>query len=319
MGNINFIYIVYVYTIVMVTYYVVGGEAFPDYSSYLELSHTGLEGTYFTEFLSQYILSSPNFNYDGFNNVDSLALFVQVVIGIISIIYIINNKESVYSFAIFFSLYLPLIITTTLRASLVYFLFFIFSLSRARFKLGVSDVLIFTFLGCFFHDSTLLISFFLIVFIFLQKSKLIYRLSPYKYIIASLMILIFGPLLKSFILSNVDLSFLGERAVYLKFDSFSNVKFIFLLCINILVLICIRERESNDLHSIYLACFLLCCLSFVFFLSSTAGIRFSIFTMSYLVATRGVLFFKFEKKIKNRVFMIFPLFLIFLFQIKILL
>ncbi|PKH05307.1 hypothetical protein [Moritella sp. Urea-trap-13] len=319
MKHLTLFYFFLLFIITLTVYYLIGGDKFPDYNNYLSIANGSVQwskGTYLTEFLTQAILIQP-IMIENINNVDILAFFVQMFIFILSMYYVRNNVNYLYPMVVFLSLYLPIFLTTTLRAAPLYFLFFIMSLKIFKSEVRYTHVFIFFILGSLFHDSVFIITGALIfskLFVFIFNSSV----KSYRYLfLISLLVLLVGSPLKEFIIQNINLDFLGERAVYLRGYEYSFMKMAYVLIINFLCLLFIVDTKVFN-SSKLIALALTLSLNVVFVLSSTAGIRYSIFILAYLIAGRGVLLHQDELFKRNPIIVLPFLLLIFFIQFRVL-
>ena len=144
------------FSVILIIYYVVGGDAFPDYSNYITISEKGgylfFENEYFFEWISRFWLANVG------SAIGDHKLSIDIFAGLIQAIYFIwlmkDSGDRRYELAKFWiTIFLgPLLITTTLRGSPAYLaIFWMVAASRSRLELMVAALAA---LG--FHDSAIL-------------------------------------------------------------------------------------------------------------------------------------------------------------------
>lgn len=318
MKNLILSNIFFMILMVLGTYYIYGGYSFPDYQTYLKIAYSGFgeEGWYFTEYLSRYILY--NGIVDGFNRVDQLTVFVQVFFLVVITSIIIKKPEDLYTTAVFVAFFSPLFMTTVLRASPLYVVFFYMCIMHICRGVGIRHVIVISFVGLLFHDSFVVLTSSLLIMMFFQ-----YKISGLRLIklvcLFSFVIAISSPVLKSSILHMFDGGILGAREVYLKKDDFSLVKVIFISLLFIGTYSVILDKDTEVHHKVN-ATILTSITNVIFVVASTAGIRFSMFAFAYVFAVRGCFLFSIERKNwANKAICSYILYLVLIFRIYLLL
>jgi hypothetical protein len=304
-------------TVLLCSYYILGGHSFPDYQAYNLIAYSDFGGDdgYFTEFLSRYILYNGLF--EGFNRVDQLALFVQLFFIVSTLFIIFKDSSKLYTVLVFVAFFSPLLITTVLRVSPLYLLFFYFSIFHIKDVVKLKHIICLGGLGSLFHDSFFLVVITLFIIWIVQKREIkisnkVLSIS----LLASICLIFISPQLKPLILVYMDKTLLGARSVYIDEDGFSIIKISFVIVLNLITISLINDRDVN-LNAKITAFILVIATNIIFLVGSTAGIRFSIFSYAYVIATRGVLLFKFEgSNSHNQIicsFLLFPLLFLRLF------
>lgn len=288
---------------VITSYYILGGESFPDYKAYINIAYNdfGGEGWYFSEFLTRYILY--NDVMFGLNRVDQLTLFVQLFFILITLALIIADNKNTYMVLVFVSFFSPLLMTTVLRASPLYVLFFFMSAVYFKEKLLMRHIILLALLGSLFHDSFFVISLTLFVVYLFCFTKVKFSNVFFKVILVLSFISIF---LLPWFISSIILFFqklgLGARSVYINDDGFTLAKIVFLIILNVISFMYL-SCENGSYNQKFIATSLTIVTNLIFSVGSTAGIRFSIFAFSYLFVVRQCFLFRFESyKLNNQVY-----------------
>ncbi|UYM16421.1 hypothetical protein [Endozoicomonas euniceicola] len=321
MFNLNFslrdqVYKVYIVMLIMITiyiYYHYGAKAFPDYQGYLLNADPNYSG-YFFEYLARAILTLDLFGSTPEQRLDVLAFVVQSI-NVFLILLLLLMRKSSYALAIFCSIYLPLLMTTVLRAGPLYiFTFFVTSLSFRK-ELGIKEILVVTLFGVFFHDSVLLISVTLFLALFICKidmfsgKSLLYSL-PFLFFM-----ILFNNEIKLLAMNFVDPQWLGHRDIYLLPSNVSLIKYLYSFVLILLGCFFLNDSGVSMRNKLFLF-FLLSLYSCTFILSNVVAIRLSIFYIGFLLSIKDCFLHKIELKPEFSVVLIPVLFFVYVYNFR---
>lgn len=286
--------------IILMVYYIVGGESFPDYLNYITISENGGwlfdEREYFFEWFSRGWLKYMPEIVSHKIAVDFFAAFIQLAY----IIWVLMARErksltSRYWITAFSG---PLFLTTTLRGSISYLAAFLLVENRNYSKSVVGLILI---SGLAFHDSFALI---VIAYIF---SRLSYKFISRKVIavvyFSSFLLAMFGSSIVQGIAPLILLLGIGIRDVYfLDVSDASLLKIMYAIFVGTLIFPLVRVAKSEDENLIFLVMiyFLSCGL---FAISSTPAIRMLLY-VSGMAITLGFKRELYPRIFKNPLFMV---------------
>lgn len=315
MRSILFFQYIFMVVFVLTLYYVLGGNVFPDYFAYTNIAYNdfGREGGYFTEFFSRYIL------YDGLideiNRVDQLVVFIQFFFVTSTLLAIFKNSKDIYIVIVFVAFFSPLLLTTVLRASPLYVMFFLMSIYYFKHKVTFLNVVFLCIFGSLFHDSFLIITIALLGVWFTQFFNIKLGRTTLVYILLlSFMLVFLAPAVLPVVISLLDFSVLGARSVYMSDSGFSGLKLIVLIILNALSFYFVRFESGTYNQKVTLT-ILVFLTNVIFAFGSTAGIRFSVFPFAYLFVVRGCFLFNFEAiSLSNQVISGAFLFLVFIIR-----
>lgn len=297
----------------LAVYYALGGWVFPDYQNYLIISKGMFPYAGGTEYLTRYMLLNDLIFIPDVNRVDVLAGFVQFFAIITLLTVSMINQKFLPATAIFCSLYLPLIMTTTLRAGPLYILFFLMSCSFFKEDIKFKYLAILAIIGSLFHDSVAILVLNLVFAYFLLKFKFNNKNTSFYLLVLSFLVLAFGISIKQYILEYFQFGALGMRATYISGDKSNIAKFVYIIGVCMTSWLLYFDQVISPRSKLICSALTLG-LSLLFILSSTAAIRYSIFLMSYIIAVRGVLILKYERVQFFRLLSLLAYFFIFCFQ-----
>lgn len=299
--------------VTLAIYYALGGEGFPDYYNYFIISKGMFPYAGSFEFLTRYMLLNDLIFISDVNRVDVLAVFVQLFAIVTLLTVSLMNQKYLPATAIFCSLYLPLIMTTTLRAGPLYILFFLMSCSFFKEEVKLKYLALLAIAGSLFHDSVAILLLNLVFAYFLLKLKLNSKNTSFFLLFFSFLVLVFGNSIKQYILEYFEFGALGMRATYISGDKSNIAKFIYVIGVCMISWLLFFDEVISPKSKVICAAMTLG-LSLLFILSSTAAIRYSIFLMSYIIAVRGVLVLKYERVPLFRLLSLSAYFVIFCLQ-----
>ncbi len=306
-------YIFTLWLIIIAIYYGVGGEAFPDYLNYVTISQKGgylfYEDEYLAEWISRFWLSNVGqILGDHYLSVDIFALIVQIAY----LIWAFSGKDkSVILVKFWVTVFMgPLLLTTTLRATIPYILFFQLFLGQITIK----RIIVLGLLALSFHDSAMVPFFiaFMIHILFKESSSINRKIAQLMYA-ASVLVVLAGEYLAPTILPLLSSIGLGIRDIYfIDFVPASGFKIAYASLIIIMTGIIFFHAPNERLVLIVIS--MLCASSVLFAISSTPAIRMYLFVFGACICllSRGK---RLEKIISNpiAIFMIPPLALFVLF------
>lgn len=313
MNNILLSYCWLIITATLAVYYSLGGWVFPDYQNYLIISKGMFPYAGGSEYLTRYVLLNDLVFISDLNRVDILAGFVQIFAIITLLTASTINQKYLPATAIFCSLYLPLIMTTTLRAGPLYVLFFLMSCSLFKQDVKFKYLVLLAISGSLFHDSVAILVLNLVFAYFLLKLEFNNKKTSFYLLTLSFLVLVFGVSIKQYILENIQFGGLGMRATYISGDKTNIAKFVYVIGICITSWLLYFDQMISPRSKLICSALTLG-LSLLYVLSSTAAIRYSIFLMSYIIAVRGVLILKYERVPIFRVLSLSAYFIIFCLQ-----
>lgn len=291
-------------SVVILLYYMIGGEFFPDYHVYKKISDGVINHNYITEFVSGYLLAGEGVEFLGFNKLDSFVAIVQIFSVFVLLFFCFFFPKYSYSILVFSTIYGALLLTTTLRAAPLHVVFLGFCIFFCRYGISYFSIVLFTLIGMLFHDSFILctLAFLLYkIFFFISRYKLCVLLIKSLFYLIPIFF-ITGGAIKDFIVQLSGFEFLGARRAYLDADLASISKLLYCLVIYFLSYLSVSESERSNCFS-FNVLFLLTSFNLVFCLlfivNNVAAIRFSIFVLTVILILRGGLFFQLEKKLVN--------------------
>lgn len=287
----------------IITFYMLGGSAFPDYENYVTLASNGgwlfNEDEYLFEWLSRGILIfTPKIGLSLEHSVDILTAINQLFcFGVFASLIASRKKTTCRGGVLLFCLVGFLLLTTTIRASPAYLSLTLIYLRGM--KVDAVNIFIVIF-ALAWHDSFLILGIIILVATLTTMSqslqKALERLHFNNVIIGmAAIILLASTQLRDIILGIANVS-AGIRTVYFEGDgAHSTTKLIFCL---IAYLMCVQSclDTSLNLRIRRSAALLAFCLSTTYLVSGTVAVRFSIYIFCAFIPLRGVYISKMEHR-----------------------
>ena len=259
----------FVWLLIVLIYYTLGGQSFPDYANYITLSQNGgylfYENEYFAEWLSRLWLANVG------RLIGDHQLSVDIFSAIIQITYLIwavNGHEKNKLIAKFWiTIFLgPLLLTTTIRATVSYLCVFQVFLGELTLK----RILFYGLVGASFHDAVLIpVAMILGMKIFENYLKI---KMPSFLLIVSFCIIALGPYLVNFALELINSFGIGIREIYFQnYLSPSVAKYVYALFILTLSFFVLHVESEPLAQSAYMS--IVVVSTMMFSIASTPAIR----------------------------------------------